>query len=118
MDQNNPYDTPEFGMPSIGSSSGYRTVRLKRIDPISSGTMMGIFYGIGGLIAGAFIALLSVLGVAMDGGNGEAAIGGVFALVGLPILYGGMGFIAGVIGALLYNLVAAIVGGVQMDFDG
>ena len=39
-----------------------------------------------------------------------------FALV-LPLLYGGFGFVFTLIGAALYNLVAGLVGGIEVEFD-
>jgi hypothetical protein len=40
---------------------------------------------------------------------------GVGAIVFFPILYGVMGFIATLIMAALYNVIAGAVGGVEMD---
>jgi hypothetical protein len=45
------------------------------------------------------------------------AMFGIFAIIGLPILYGVMGVIAGGIGAALYNLFAGIFGGVEVELD-
>jgi hypothetical protein len=39
---------------------------------------------------------------------------GVGAVVALPVFYGCMGFIAGAVGALFYNLFAGMVGGVEL----
>jgi hypothetical protein len=35
----------------------------------------------------------------------------------MPIFYGIMGFVVGAIGALLYNLVANWVGGIEMEVE-
>jgi VIT1/CCC1 family predicted Fe2+/Mn2+ transporter len=44
-------------------------------------------------------------------------IGGAIGMVIFaPILYGITGFIAGILGALIYNLAAGVVGGVQFEF--
>jgi hypothetical protein len=42
---------------------------------------------------------------------------GVGAIVFLPILYGGCGFVFTLLGAWLYNAVAGLVGGVEMDLQ-
>ena len=42
---------------------------------------------------------------------------GVGAIVFFPILYGCMGFVATLIGAWLYNVVAGLVGGIEMDLQ-
>ena len=41
---------------------------------------------------------------------------GIIALF-IPIVYGVMGFIAGAIGALIYNLMAKWVGGIQIELQ-
>jgi hypothetical protein len=48
------------------------------------------------------------------GGIGGAMMIGLAIL--FPVIYGVMGFIAGMISALLYNLMAKWVGGVEMEF--
>jgi len=35
----------------------------------------------------------------------------------MPIIYGAMGFIFGVIGAALYNLVARWIGGIEVEVE-
>ena len=42
---------------------------------------------------------------------------GVVAIVAMPLLYGGMGFISGLISAALYNLVAGFVGGLEVELQ-
>lgn len=53
-------------------------------------------------------------------GRGPAAamLGiGVGAIIVFPLLYGFLGFIAGIIGAALFNLVASMVGGVEIELS-
>jgi hypothetical protein len=42
---------------------------------------------------------------------------GAGAIILMPIMYGIMGFIGGIISAALYNLLAGIIGGIEMNFD-
>ncbi|MBK7643659.1 MAG: hypothetical protein IPJ19_11540 [Planctomycetes bacterium] len=42
----------------------------------------------------------------------------MLAIVFLPLLYGFLGFLSGVLGAALYNLLAPIVGGIELEFSG
>jgi hypothetical protein len=64
-------------------------------------------------------------GMAMmgSGGRGGFAAGGssivvgFLVMIGLPIFYGAMGFIGGAIGALLYNLFAGMVGGIEIEVE-
>ncbi len=39
-----------------------------------------------------------------------------YSIFALPIIYGIIGFIAGVLGAALYNLFAASIGGIEIEF--
>ena len=71
---------------------------------------------------GLFIIGFSLMGASV-GGKSSLAIGGggiIFGLmfmVGLPIFYGVIGFIAGAISALLYNLFAGMVGGIEIEVE-
>ena len=83
---------------------------------------MGALGAFLGLLIGGFMALASLLGVAVQQqGNANAAIPamllGVGAVVFLPIFYGVTCFIAGIIYAALYNLVAGVVGGIELEFE-
>jgi hypothetical protein len=59
---------------------------------------------------------------ALAGGGDNSGLGagimglvGVGAIVALPIFYACIGFIGTLIGAVLYNVVASMVGGVELD---
>ena len=96
---------------------------LKSIGVLSCGKMMGIVYAILGLVVGGFFALFSLAGVAFQQApDGNARMMpfmafGAAAVVILSILYGIIGFIGGIILALLYNAVASVVGGLELDFQ-
>ena len=118
MESNNPYDTPQQGDPSSTPVVGSQSVRVKRIDAVSAGTMLGALYVFVGLLVGGIMFLVALAGVATGGSPAVGGmIGGVLALIGLPLLYGVMGFIGGLIIAALYNLVAGFVGGIQIEFE-
>jgi hypothetical protein len=40
---------------------------------------------------------------------------GLAAVVVVPIIYGAFGFVGGLIGAVIYNVVAGIAGGIEVD---
>jgi hypothetical protein len=91
---------------------------VKRIGPMSCAKLAGTLYGIVGLCIGAVLSLVSLVG-GFAGQSGDsaafAAIFGVMAIVIVPVLYGGMGFVTTLIGAALYNVLAGVVGGVEID---
>lgn len=92
---------------------------LRRFGVLSLGKFMAVLYAIIGLIFGVLFAAVSMLGGGMFGGDSGAMgmIGGfgLLSIVIFPLLYGALGFIAGLIGGLLYNLTAKLSGGIEMD---
>lgn len=99
---------------------------IRKIGVLSCGKVSGTLYALAGLLVGACFALISLLGagamMAAQNDTGSGGLGGVFgavfgvgAIILLPLLYGILGFVGGLITALLYNLVAGIVGGLEVD---
>lgn len=57
-------------------------------------------------------------GILNGRGPAVAMIGiGVGAIIVFPLLYGFLGFLAGIIGATLFNLVASMVGGIEIELS-
>jgi hypothetical protein len=89
------------------------------------GKMLAAVYGLISLIIVPFILAFSVIGAfagasGRSGGFGLAALGAGFGLVMillLPLLYAAIGFIGGVLGGFIYNLVAKWVGGIEVEFE-
>lgn len=94
-------------------------MRLQRIAPFSAAKLGAVIYGAFGLIFGAIFSLASVIGAAastLGGVEGTwSLLFGVGAVIVLPIFYGGVGFLAMALGALIYNLAASWVGGLELD---
>lgn len=104
------------------------TMRVKRVGVLSFAKMLGVVWACLGLIIGVIYGLIfMVFGAALmaSGGRGnEAAVGGVSGIVvglvmmvGIPIFYGVMGFIGGAISAVVYNVAAGFVGGVELGLE-
>jgi hypothetical protein len=94
-------------------------IKIKKIGVLSLGKVFGILYALMGLIMGAVITLVSLFTAVAFSKYTAAGLGGMFFGIGsviiLPIFYGIMGCIAGVITAFLYNLIASWVGGVEVE---
>ena len=95
------------------------SMTLRRIGILSLGKFFCVLYGLMGLLFGALVSLGSMLGAAMNvpGPAGPMLGIGVAAVIVLPLLYGVLGFIAGIIGAALFNLVASTIGGVEIELS-
>ena len=103
-------------------------MEVKRIGVWSAGKVSGAIYAVLGLVFGLFFALVGLLAALIGAGSsgtqegvmgamGMGLFGGVASLVVLPIFYGILGLVSGLIGAFLYNVVARVIGGVEVDLS-
>jgi hypothetical protein len=91
---------------------------LHRVGPLSLAKITGVLYLILGLIIGGFFSLAAMVGGFASNssqGAGYGAIIGVGAIVFVPILYACIGFVSTLFFAWLYNVIAGVVGGIEMD---
>jgi hypothetical protein len=93
---------------------------ITRVGPLSVAKIAGVLYAVIGLVIGAVFSLFAMVGglaaaANNDGAGGFAAIFGMGAIILLPIFYGCLGFVMTAIMAALFNVVAGIVGGVEID---
>lgn len=103
--------------------------RIRRVSPLQAGKMAALIYAGMSLIFVPIVAIFMAFGalasIAAAANNNHAgalpaALGvGMFiaGIVVLPIFYGVIGFIIGALGALVYNLVAKWVGGIEIELE-
>jgi hypothetical protein len=89
---------------------------IKKFKPFSVGKTFGIIYFAFGFIAGIFISLNSYFGWQVWK-DPTLEILGRYSIIALPIVYGLSGFIAGILTAWIYNLVAKHFGGIEIEVD-
>jgi hypothetical protein len=75
----------------------------------------GLFVIVLSLIGGVGAGSEDTMGGLVVGGGGVVV--GILLMIGIPIFYAAIGFISGIIGALIYNLLAGIVGGIEIDVE-
>lgn len=92
---------------------------IKSVGVVSVGKVLGTLYGLLGLFVGGLFSLLSLAGAAIGGRDAGpvAMLFGAGAIIIIPIFYGVIGFIGGIIMAALYNLVAVIAGGIEIELE-
>jgi len=97
---------------------------IREIGVLSLGKVAGIIYACIGLIVGVIVALVSMLGgfagLAGEGGAAAGFIGmvlGAGAVFILPIFYGVLGALIGMLVAVIYNVAARLVGGIEITID-
>lgn len=80
------------------------------------GLLIGVIYGLIFILMGVGMASIAPGNDAMFGGVSTVVVG-ILMMIGFPIFYGVLGFIGGAIGALIYNAMAGIIGGVKFDLE-
>ena len=88
--------------------------QLTYITPLRAGIVLGVLYGILSLLVVPCVLLAAALGSK----TGVPALGiflGAGLAILLPVLYAAAGFIGGIIGAALYNLIAKWTGGFEFE---
>lgn len=91
---------------------------ITRVGPLSCAKIVGTLYGILGLALGVIVSLVSMVSGLVSKSSEGAGLGvlmGAGAIVAFPLLYGGMGFLTTLLGAWLYNVLAGMVGGIEID---
>jgi hypothetical protein len=86
--------------------------QLTHIAPLRAGIVLGVLYGLLGLVFVPFFLLASFIG--SKNAPGGSAFFGVFGLL-FPVFYAVAGFIGGIIAAAIYNLVAKWTGGLEFE---
>ncbi len=90
---------------------------VTRVNPLSCAKVAGVLYAIMGVLFGVVFSMVAMLGAfaAPDTAGMLGAVFGIGAVVFMPIFYGCMGFVMTLIGAVLYNAVAGMIGGIEID---
>ena len=91
---------------------------ITRIGPMSAARIAGVLYAFMGLFIGCLFSLATMMGTALPPGDNPFAGGMVFgaaAVFVLPILYGFFGFVSTLIAAVIYNALASMLGGIEIE---
>ena len=101
---------------------------IKRVDIWS----LGKFFAVWGLIIGFIVGLIGAILVSILGNvalnlsgtygipvdmSGFETVAAVVMIFVYPILLGIIGLIGGIIGGFFYNVVAGLVGGIEVDLN-
>jgi hypothetical protein len=97
---------------SASHQTNTMTKRLKHIAPLQLGIVLGTLYAAISLIFLPIVILISIVGAKSQNGGGFLA-GGLLFIIFIPVIYGILGFIGGVISGAVYNLIAKWTGGIE-----
>jgi hypothetical protein len=101
-------------------------VQIKRMGVFSCAKIYSITLAAMGLIIGVIYGLIFMVigGAVMAGGGrdsgmagGSSIVIGLVMMIAIPVMYGLIGFIGGIIGALVYNVASGIVGGLELEIE-
>lgn len=99
-----------FGVISVAKMYGLLTFVI--------GLIIGVIYGLFFILFGAAMSAMAPGGRDATAGGVSSVVIGILMMIGIPVFYGIFGFIAGAIGAFIYNAVAGIIGGVKFELEG
>lgn len=96
---------------------------VKRVAPLPLGKMLCVLYAVMGLVFGLIFSVVGMFSSMFTHSAQPHAIPGfglmfgVGAVIFLPIFYGVIGFLGGLISAALYNVLARTIGGIVIDVE-
>ncbi len=101
-------------------------LRIKRLRVLSVAKIVGgVYAGVGLLVAAILASVFLIAALIGSAATEEFAAaglaGGVFGalviLIFAPLFYGVLGFIVGIVGAFVYNLMAGWIGGIEVEVE-
>jgi hypothetical protein len=101
-------------------------VQVKRVGVFSYAKITSVTMAAFGVILGVIYGLIFMaVGGAMMAGGGRGAgtagasslVIGLIMMVAIPIFYAVIGFLAGLLGGVVYNVAARTVGGIELELE-
>ena len=94
----------------------FSVAKMQALLGFGVGLIIGVIYGLIFIIMGASMAAIAPREEAAFGGVSSVAIG-IIMMIAIPLFYGILGFIVGLIVALIYNAMAGVIGGVKFELE-
>ncbi|HEU4434703.1 MAG TPA: hypothetical protein VFR51_15065 [Pyrinomonadaceae bacterium] len=94
----------------------FSVAKMQALIGFVLGLIIGVIYGLIFIIMGASMAAIAPREEAAFGGVSTVVLG-VIMMVAIPLFYGILGFIGGMIAALIYNAMAGLIGGVKFELE-
>ena len=89
--------------------------KISAVITAAFGLIIGVIYGLIVIVFGA--AILAGGGRDTGAAGAGGIVVGLLIMVGVPIFYGVLGFIFGALWALVYNVAAGFVGGIELELE-
>ena len=92
--------------------------RLQSVGVLSCAKILAVVQGVIGIIIGFIFLLFALVGAAFIPAQQRLGMAGVIVIaVLMPVFYAVIGFAIGAIWALVYNLAAQSIGGLELQLD-
>lgn len=92
---------------------------VKRIDPLAAGKVLACLHLPIGVLQGIAIGGLTALNESpfgpLNGNRGRHVIAAGLLIVAVPVVTTFLGFAAGVLGSIVYNLSTGLTGGLELE---
>ena len=89
-------------------------VRIKRFGVLQTAKFAAVLYFVFTAMFISPFGWLVMRGSSMPEGPFPSFFGGVFMLV-LPLIYAALGFLFAAVGCLIYNALAKVIGGIEIE---
>lgn len=93
----------------------FSCAKIYSITLAAFGVIIGVIYGLIFMVVGG--AMMAGGGRGSGGAGASSLVIGLVMMVAIPIFYGVLGFIAGALGGLIYNVAAGFVGGLELELE-
>jgi hypothetical protein len=89
--------------------------QLSYVAPVRAGVVLAVLYAVLSVCVAPFVLLGAVQSSQSGNAGGPPIILGIGFAILMPFLYAGIGFLVGLIGAAVYNLIAKWTGGFEIE---
>ncbi|HEX8500876.1 MAG TPA: hypothetical protein VF659_09820 [Pyrinomonadaceae bacterium] len=89
--------------------------KITAVTMAAFGVIIGVIYGLIFMVVGG--AVLAGGGRGSSGAGAGSVVIGLVMMVAIPIFYGVIGFIAGALGGVIYNVASGFVGGIELELE-
>lgn len=103
-------------MKTLNRLSVFSFAKFQAILMALVGILAGILYSFGGLIIDALVSF-GWITFEETPGLSYGTVLAFGALIGIPIIFAAIGFLTGIVEAVLYNIFARWFGGIKIDFE-
>lgn len=93
----------------------FSLAKLHAVVMACVGLILGIIYSFGGAIIDILVSMGWITSASTSGIGGGTLLA-FLALIGMPLIFGTLGFIIGGVVAFLYNIISRLFGGIEIDF--